>query len=240
LTFYMLLILIVSGTTGFILYERARKIKGENRLRKRISRDLHDEVGGLLTGISMQTDLLRLKTGNTRLESVDSIGNYSREAIQMMDDIIWAVDSRNNQQGSLSDRMKYLAGQLLEPMDITVRFEVDQQEDRKIPQVIRQNLYLIYKEAIHNVCKHARADTVHVKLHHSGAEIELVVRDNGQHVEQPAHPSRRPGHGKRNMRVRAEQIGGRYKAGYTAEGYEVSVIVPLYKGHHWMNPLKYF
>ncbi|PPL03754.1 sensor histidine kinase [Parapedobacter indicus] len=241
LTFYMLLILIVGGTTGFILYERGRKIKGENRLRRRISRDLHDEVGGLLTGISMQTDLLRLKDDRARIESVDSIGSYSREAIQMMDDIIWTVDSRNNQQGSLSDRMKYLAGQLLEPMDIAVTFEVDQQEDRKIPQSVRQNLYLIYKEAIHNICKHARADSVYVKLHHSGAEIALVIRDNGQQGQQSRvkPPRGRSGHGKRNMQMRAEQIGGVYKAGHTATGYEVSVIVFLYTGRRWMNPLKY-
>jgi len=240
LTFYMMLILVVGGTTGFILYERAGKTKGENRLRRRISRDLHDEVGGLLTGISMQTDLLRLKDERARLESVDSIGSYSREAIQMMDDIIWAVDSRNNQQGNLSDRMKYLAGQLLEPMDIAVTFDVDQQEDRKIPQSVRQNLYLIYKEAIHNVCKHAQADAVFVSLHHSGTQIALVVRDNGRRGEPPQRNPRRSGHGKRNMQVRAAQIGGVCTTHRTASGYEVSVVVSLYKGHHWMNPLKYF
>src|SRR5690606_2203772 len=106
LTFYMLIILFIAVLFGYILYERARKRKGEDRLRKLISRDLHDEVGGLLTGISMQTDLLRLKDGRSHVQSVESIGSYSREAIQMMDDIIWAVDSRNNQQGNLSDRMK--------------------------------------------------------------------------------------------------------------------------------------
>jgi len=241
LTFYMLLILTIGGVTGVIVYERARKTKGENRLRRRISRDLHDEVGGLLTGISMQTDLLHLKDERARLESVDSIGNYSREAIQMMDDIIWAVDTRNNQQGSLSDRMKYLAGQLLEPMDIAVTFEVDDDEDRKIPQSVRQNVYLIYKEAIHNICKHAKADAVYIKLHHSGSEIQLVVRDNGRLDRPlPKKPSGRKGHGARNMQVRATQIGGKCTAGHTASGYQVSVTVPLFKGRHWFNFFTYF
>src|SRR5690606_22461379 len=130
-----------------------RKLKSEERLRKRISRDLHDEVGGLLTGISMQTDLLRMK--NYPSNFVESIGSYSREAIQMMDDIIWAVDSRNNQQGSLTDRMKFLATQLLGPMDVAVIFDIDQRDDRKISQKVRQNLYMIFKEALHNICKHS-------------------------------------------------------------------------------------
>jgi len=100
---------------------------------------------------------------------------------------------------------------------------------------------LIYKEAIHNICKHARADSVYVKLHHSGAEIALVIRDNGQQGQQSRvkPPRGRSGHGKRNMQMRAEQIGGVYKAGHTATGYEVSVIVFLYTGRRWMNPLKY-
>src|SRR5690606_29487087 len=90
LSFYALVILSIGGIAGYIVYERTRKLKSEERLRKRISRDLHDEVGGLLTGISMQTDLLRMK--NYPSNFVESIGSYSREAIQMMDDIIWAVD----------------------------------------------------------------------------------------------------------------------------------------------------
>src|SRR5690606_32684836 len=177
LTFYVIVILSIGGISGYVVYERARKVKGEEQLRRRISRDLHDEVGGLLTGISMQTDLLRLR--NYDSNSIESIGSYSREAIQMMDDIIWAVDSRNNQQGNLSDRMKFLAAQLLDPMDVVVTFDIDQQDDRKISQKIRQNLYLIFKEALHNICKHAATTAVHIKLHYTGRHIEMVVRNDG-------------------------------------------------------------
>lgn len=234
--FYALLILFVGGIAGYVVYERARKIKGEERLRKRISRDLHDEVGGLLTGISMQTDLLRLKDHHA--SSIESIGSYSREAIQMMDDIIWAVDSRNNQQGSLSDRMKFLVSQLLEPIDAVVTFDFDQQDDRKISQKIRQNLYLIFKEALHNICKHANAKAVHIKLHHTGRYIEMVVRNDGSGKQRAEQTTSRRGHGYRNMQLRAAQLDAMFKAERFADGYEVSVVVPTRSGF-FVNPFKY-
>lgn len=236
LAFYVLVILFIGGVSGYIVYERTRKLKGEERLRKRISRDLHDEVGGLLTGISMQTDLLRFK--NNHSSSIESIGNYSREAIQMMDDIIWAVDSRNNQQGSLSDRMKFLATQLLEPMDVAVIFDIDQRDDRKISQKVRQNLYMIFKEALHNICKHSTAKTVHIKLHHTGNEIEMVVRDDGAGKLGTERSTGRKGHGHRNMQMRADQLGATFMAGNGKDGYQVSVILPT-RGGFFANPFKY-
>jgi len=228
LAFYALVILFIGGASGYIVYERTRKIKSEERLRKRISRDLHDEVGGLLTGISMQTDLLRLK--DYHVSSIESIGSYSREAIQMMDDIIWAVDSRNNQQGSLSDRMKFLAAQLLEPTDVMITFDFDQQDDRKISQKIRQNLYLIFKEALHNICKHASAKAVYIKVHHTGSHIEMVVRNDGSGKHDMEQPTGRRGHGYRNMQLRASQLDAMFRAGQLADGYEVSVMVPTRNG----------
>ncbi len=233
LAFYLLILIAVGGITSYILYERARKAKGEDRLRRRISRDLHDEVGGLLTGISMQTDLLRIKTDYVHSPAVDSIGTYSREATQMMDDIIWAVDSRNNVQGSLADRMKLLATQLLEPLEVVITFDVDQREDRKIPQLVRQNLYLIFKEAIHNICKHAHAKTVHIRLHHTGRRLELTIWDDGVAEAQVTQAERRKGYGQRNMQLRATQIRATFTSGRTETGYEVSVVVPLHRARFW-------
>src|SRR5690606_7807301 len=98
-------------------------------------------------------------------QSIEAIGNHSRQSMQMMDDIIWAVDARNNDQESLGDRIKYVASQLFDPLDITVTFELEQGSRRKITQTVRQNLYLIFKEAIHNICKHSNATAVRIRLH---------------------------------------------------------------------------
>lgn len=226
-TFYTLLCVSIAGIFAFFLYERARRTKNEYRLRGKISRDLHDEVGGLLTGISMQTDLLRMKMGGGEVgatQPIDAIGHNSREATQMMDDIIWAVDARNNGQESMADRMKYVATQLLEPRDITITFDFEPGE-RKIAQSVRQNLYLIFKEAIHNICKHSNATAVQIGLHFPSGSIELSVCDNGTADEKQKGSIRR-GNGLRNMQLRADQINAQLQCGFTVEGHEVRVKAP--------------
>lgn len=225
LTFYTLLCLTIGGVLTFFLYERSRRTKNEYRLRGKISRDLHDEVGGLLTGISMQADLLRLKMGEEE-QAVMAVGNHSREATQMMDDIIWAVDTRNNDQGSTVDRMKYMATMLLDPLDIAVSFEFEQGE-RKIAQSLRQNLYLIFKEAVHNICKHSNATAVRIGLQFTSRTIELYVCDNGKSAKKGPNEGRN-GNGLRNMRLRADQINANLWCGFTDDGYTVKVTAPYH------------
>lgn len=227
--FYAMICFGIGGIGGYILYERSRRTKNEYRLRRKISRDLHDEVGGLLAGISMQVDLLRLKMGDYEMPSIEAIGEHSRQSIQMMDDIIWAVDARNNDQESLGDRMKYVASQLLEPLEIEINFELEPGESRKVAQTVLQNLYLIFKEAVHNICKHSDATAVRIGLHFTARNIELYVQDNGTGTAKK-RVSHRKGNGLRNMQLRAEQIGAQLYCGYTQGGYEVRVIAPNYEG----------
>lgn len=227
--FYAMVCFGLGGICAYILYERSRRTKNEFQLRGKISRDLHDEVGGLLTGISMQADLLRLKMGDQEAQSIEAIGNHSRQSIQMMDDIIWAVDARNNDQESLGDRMKYVASQLFDPLDITVSFELEQGSRRKITQTVRQNLYLIFKEAIHNICKHSNATAVRIRLHFAAGNIELYISDNGTDTKKQ-YLSNRSGNGLRNMQLRADQIDAQLHVGYTENGYEVGIIAPNYEG----------
>ncbi len=231
--------LFILAISGYVLYERSRKVKGERKLRAKISRDLHDEVGGLLTGISMQTDLLRLSDRQVNVQSIESIGQYSREAIQMMDDIVWAIDSSNNDESSLSDRMKLIATQLLDPMNSVVIFEMDPGDGRKMTQTVRQNLYLIFKEAIHNVCKHSDATFIRVGMRNVGGSIDLYVCDDGKNASKRNVVPSHNGQGLYNMKLRADQIGATLRYGFTENGYEVWVNVPN-TSNKWMRRIKFW
>ncbi|MBD1431784.1 hypothetical protein H8B06_03020 [Sphingobacterium sp. DN00404] len=203
--FYALVLLSIAGLVTFVILQRAKRMKDEKALRKQISRDLHDEVGGLLTGISMQADLLSMDVVQDKQSSAASIGKYSREAVQMMDDIIWAIDVRNNYQGSLQERMEYLAFQMLEPKGIRVLFDSDTKTDREIPQIVRQNTYLLFKEILHNIVKHAEPEWVSITVRMNTKELLMDVRNNG--VKQPVpENTRRKGQGTRNMETRARQM----------------------------------
>ncbi|MBE8719299.1 hypothetical protein C4F40_00965 [Sphingobacterium sp. Ka21] len=225
--FYALLLLFIGGITSFGLYARTRKVKWEKSLRRQISRDLHDEVGGLLTGISMQADLLRIERYAQKGKSIESISNYSREAIQMMDDIIWAIDTRNNKKGSLGDRMKYLAGQMIEPLGLPLTFDMDHQHERPMPQSVRQNLYLIYKEALHNICKHGGACSVYIKLQVLPHRITMQIHNTSNERAAIDPVVGRQGHGLRNMKTRVQQIGGDMISEASPAGFQVNVTVPI-------------
>lgn len=206
--FYLLVLLAVALLTSLFLFQRGRREQGERKLRRQISSDLHDEVGGLLTGISMQADLLRYRPSGQQQENIDAISQYSREATQMMDDIVWTIDARNNYQGSLEDRIKFLAQQMLLPLKIDLKFEVQSDYDRKIPQSIRQNIYLILKETLHNICKHAKSTHVHITFRINSRTYFLEVKNDGV-AKYPAVQGIRSGQGTRNMKRRAQQIKAR-------------------------------
>lgn len=224
--FYALVLLSITGIITLIVLQRAKRIKDEKLLRKQISRDLHDEVGGLLTGISMQADLLLLDSARDKQSSATSIGQYSREAVQMMDDIIWAIDARNNDQGNLQERMEYLASQMLEPQGIRVLFDTSTKTDRKIPQVVRQNTYLLFKEILHNISKHARAEWVSISIHIDTKSLVMEVRNNGAQ-NLPRENTRRKGHGTRNMETRARQMNGNLSSVQENGEYRVLLTVNL-------------
>ena len=72
--------------------------------------------------------------------------------------------------------------------------------------VFQRNVFLIFKEAIHNAARHSLATVVHIKVSASDDEFELVVSDNGKGFDAGAATS---GIGQKTMARRSERIGGR-------------------------------
>lgn len=224
--FYALVLLIIGGFVSYILLQRAKRIKDETALRKQISRDLHDEVGGLLTGISMRADMLGMQASPSQQAGADAIGQYSREAVQMMDDIIWAIDVRNNDQGNLQERMEYLASQMLEPKGIRVHFDERGDSERKISQIVRQNTYLLFKEILHNILKHAQPEWVAISIHLDAKTLLMEVCNDGVETT-PTETVLRKGQGVRNMETRARQMNATITAVQEDGIYSVRLQVKL-------------
>jgi len=220
--------------TGVIIYiltiARSSQLKRDKKLRLELSRDLHDEVGGLLTGIAMQTDLLSMSQQYSFAnKSLDKISGYSREAVQTMDDIIWAIDSRNNSQGSLEDRMKFLTEQLLTSQDIEVVFDTEIHTARQLPQYIRQNVYLIFKEALHNICKHSASSEVRIFLQIDHNMLDLEISNTLVDLNRDDHGKKsfRKGQGTTNMERRAESIGAKVTIVKSPNTYTVHLTANL-------------
>ncbi|MDO7873169.1 histidine kinase [Hymenobacter sp. ASUV-10] len=224
-------VVVLAGAGLLIGAYRRRQLRRELALRNRLSADLHDEVGGLLTQISMQANLLSagLYAPAEQQTQLQEVAATSRAAAAQLQDVVWGYDAHNDAGHSLPDRMRDYAHELLGEGELSVTLTADPAlAARTLPMEMRRTLYLIYKEALHNIAKHARAARhVAVALAFDGPALQLTVADDGP---APAQPPRASGHGLRNMQSRAEAVGGSFAAGYGAvpgqPGWGVRVRVP--------------
>ncbi|MBI5856712.1 MAG: hypothetical protein HZB42_03595 [Sphingobacteriales bacterium] len=200
-------LLAVAAIIGFLRFRFNQKIKRQKDLadlRTKISSDLHDDVGTILSGLAMQSQMLTYSAKEEQKESLNEISNMSRDAMEQMRDTVWAMDSRKDKYENLIDRMRAYAEKNLSMKNLTHEFIIENVDSKKfINPEKRQTIYLIFKEAITNILKHS--DGNHVAIHFTGEKnkLRLSVHDNGS--KKPASHS--DGLGLSNMKMRAEKIG---------------------------------
>lgn len=245
---------IISGALVFFLflywffqYRLNRRLEME-RMRTKLSSDLHDEVSGLLASIAMRTDILQFKTqDDENQKDLKWIGEVSRTAMSKMSDVIWSIDSRRDKFVDLLTRMQEHAAEILAPQHIDYRFKVDHLEaNSRLKVDLRQNLYFIFKEAINNIGKHSWATEVQIHLHNEGQDFVMHIEDNGKEIRkqrtseeslrqagnipgaantmiQERLTSTKTGQGLSNIRMRAERIGASLQLAESDRGFVVCI-----------------
>jgi len=187
---------------------RLAKAVALERLRVRIASDLHDDIGATLTKISLHSDLIQDGACSPEvLASLRKIGAMSRELVTTMNDIVWSIDARNDTAGNLIDHMRDFANSVCSPRQIEVQFEESGFDPNKsLPADVRQNLYLIFKEAVHNAAKYAEASQFFIKLQNLNGVFKMRIADDGKGF---AAAPRQSGHGLRNMQMRAARLSAK-------------------------------
>jgi len=200
------MILIIAGILYLLHRYRLRRLLEIEKLRVRIASDLHDDIGSALTRISVHSEIIQNSPQkNIVKNSSKKIGFMSREIITTMSDIVWSIDARNDLIKNLIDRMRDFSTSLLVENDVQLKFEHKGLEiNKKLPIHIRQNLFLIFKEAINNIYKHSNASVVIVNLLNDSKSFQMKIVDNGEGY----NPSLiKAGNGIKNMKMRAKRIG---------------------------------
>jgi len=204
--FIGLILLIIVGLIFFYLrFFRIKKQVDIERMRVQIASDLHDDVGSSLTELALQTDFLQAGNVSDEIKTtLQQLGKHSRKIVSSLDDIVWSIDSRNDTAGDLTDRMQDYVNQVFANASVEVHYNFDKlRMHEKLPVDVKENVYLIFKEAINNVVKHSNATLVNVTFEFSGKIYELVIHDNGTQII----GDRKSGQGLRNIKMRAERIG---------------------------------
>jgi signal transduction histidine kinase len=205
--------------------ERQRSLENE---RSRIAQDLHDDLGANLTQIVFLSE--RVEGSQSDGHEADRwfrlIPATARRTIQSLDEIVWAINPRNDSLESLANYLSQFAQQHLTLARVRCVLDVP----AIVPAVmlsaeVRHKLLLAAREALQNVATHAAATETRVTLQLDPAALTIVIADNGCGFD--LDHAGGDGNGLPNMRRRLENIGGRLEiTSQPGKGTTVRLVVP--------------
>ena len=201
------------------------------RERSRIARDLHDQLGANLTQVALLGEMAEAdKNSPEEVESyAKQISETARETTHSLDEIVWAINPSNDTLEGLANYACKYAQEYLALAGLRYRADLPVQLPlTPIPPEVRHNVFFAFKEAVHNVVKHAQASEVWIRLRLSPVSFTLEIEDNGRGIENQTTPQNR--NGLRNMKKRMEEIRGEFSiSGGASGGTIVRLKIPLTK-----------
>lgn len=232
--FYMLVATVVTaglyGLHAYRLRAQYRRLMDIERVRRKAAADFHDELGHKLTKVSLFAELIRRGNGEggERLEYLDRISDISGSLYNGMRDFLWTLDPEKDTLQDIAIRLKDFGDEFFDGTG--VQFSVTgigaEPGRGRLSMDGKRHLLLLFKEAMTNVLRHAGAGTVLLSVAIRDGELDIRLRDDGRGYV-PGNGSGE-GQGIRNMRMRAERLGGRLTiSGAPGGGTEVRFRGPL-------------
>lgn len=213
--------LAIYGWIRYRVFMKLEKYKATEEMRTAISADLHDDVGSLLAGLSMKSELMSMGIKPVEVESLNQISQMARDAMERMRDTVWAIDSRKDKVENLLDRMRAFTEQNLPEKGFSYDFKtINIDRSDFINPLIRQNIYLIHKEAVTNILKHSNGNYVEIILEQKTEQFRYRIKDNGT----LKNGLSTDGLGMSNIQARARKMQGSLHTLYD-EGFVVEVTV---------------
>jgi signal transduction histidine kinase len=186
--------------------ERRREIEQE---RARVAHDLHDDLGARLTEVNMLSTLVKSPTTSAEEKNryLGELSATARDMVTSLDEIVWAVNPRNDTIASLASYFGSYAQRLLDLASISCGLDVAEDlPDHPLDPRFRQELFLAFKEALTNVVRHAGATQVWLRISVPSGDIVVEVADNGHGLNAAKHDAGADGIA--NMKERMTALGG--------------------------------
>ena len=176
----------------YIFYRyRIEQLLKVERLRSKISTDLHDDIGSTLSSISILSDMvLKHKDDENAAGMLQEIKDNSINLMEKMDDIVWSINPKNDTLENLMLRIKRFASQLFEAKNIDYSIQISESiAHLKLSMEKRQHLYLIIKESSNNIIKHSNCSYAAISAIQNNGELVVEIKDNGKgfNTTQPSH-----------------------------------------------------
>ncbi|WP_300660946.1 sensor histidine kinase [Fluviicola sp.] len=201
--------------------EKQRAVQNE---RDRIAYDMHDDLGSGLTRISyLSKEALRKQDNQQELERINAA---SLELVENMSELIWAMKMENDTLTDLLAYLRYYAMEYLETNQIDVQIDLDEVEtDSIISGETRRHIFLIFKEALHNIVKHAQTGKVEIRIE-AKETLRIQIRDFGKGLN-GEESDKKFRNGMKTMQKRTQQLNGRMELSNAAPGLKLEFEFPL-------------
>ena len=220
-------IILISGLVyGFYRY-RINQLLQMQTIREKISQDLHDEVGTALTNIEILAHL-SAKKGADQFSYHQKILEVARTSNEALHQIVWSLKPESERMEQIVLKLTRYAVETLEPLGISLYLQVPEDlKDLKMSAEQRRDLFLVFKEAINNICKHARADRVVISMEIHRRSFRLCLEDDGIGFDPAAVPKNNK-NGMINMQNRLGKWHGRLEwRSEKNEGTRVEIQLPI-------------
>lgn len=201
-------LLVVGIILYFIRMYRYRNTIRLQQIRNEIAADLHDDVGTALSSITFLGEMARSRFDRKPEEIrpiLERIMNESREMMQTMRGVVWVINPQNDNVVDFFDKVKAFAEAVLSSRQVALTFRVIGSTEQPMGLEIQRNLFLIFKEAVVNMAKHAEATEATIQIKLEKTHLWAQIQDNGKGFDLQSSTD---GNGLRNLKSRAVQIGG--------------------------------
>lgn len=206
--------------------EGLRRVKEERLaelelVRSRIATDLHDDIGSSLTQIAILSEVAQRRSGTGSegdAQSWQQISQTSNDLVGKMGDIVWAINPHKDHLSDLTQRMRRFASDVLSAKGIDLEFAAPPfGDDLALGANVRREVFLIFKESINNIVKHAKAASVVVHFTVMGPKLQLTIADDGcgfvgppagTEVQANLDSGNPGGTGLHSIQRRAKELGG--------------------------------
>lgn len=198
--FFVLCIIAISAIFFTVYKYRVGYLRKVEKMRARISRDLHDEIGSRVTNIGMMSAIAGQKHDMNDNDWLQKIQAESQAVTQNLREIVWNINPDNDVLETALPRILRYASGFLESAGITVRAELSELNGFRLDMEKRRDLFLIIKEAVNNIVRHSGAQNAEIHIRAAKKNLSIVIRDDGQGFDVHAGLQ---GHGLKNMEARA-------------------------------------
>lgn len=207
--FYLLCIIAVSGIMYAIYRYRIDKLLAVEKLRDRIARDLHDDIGSSLSGLHILSKVAEKKVNQPEeaLKHLQQLSNRTQNITTTLDDLVWVVDPKRDSMHEVWIRSREIVGELIDVETTKVNMFIEEAIlPLKADAILKKNLTLYIKEALNNIAKYAEATIIDISLTQKDKLMYLTISDNGNGFE--IQQKLASGNGLGNFHVRASAIHG--------------------------------